>query len=77
MPSSLNLGMLLHALRVGNDGRNSTQLGALTITAKGKLSLTPKANPATCVKGDLNVDTSGVLQVCSATNTWTKVGTQT
>lgn len=50
--------------------------------ADGKLKsygyafIDPKANPGTCVKGDLNVNASGELYVCSATNTWTKVGSQ-
>lgn len=44
-------------------------------TAAG-VFITPKANPATCTKGALNVDASGDLNVCSATNTWTVVGTQ-
>lgn len=74
MPSSLNLGMLIHALRVGNDGRNSTKLGKLTITGKGGLFFTPKANPATCAIGDLNVNAAGVPQFCSASNTWTPFG---
>lgn len=74
MPSSLNLGMLIHALRVGNDGRNSTKLGKLTITGKGGLFFTPKANPATCAIGDLNVNAAGVPQFCSASNTWSSMG---
>lgn len=32
--------------------------------------------PATCEAGEL-AETGGVLKVCSATNTWTTVGTQT
>lgn len=72
--SSLNQGMLLHALRVGNDGRNSSILGKLTLTAKGLLHLTPKANPSTCTLGDVNVNVAGVPQYCSATNTWSSVG---
>ena len=33
-------------------------------------------NPATCAVGEL-IENAGKLYICSATNTWTKVGTQT
>jgi len=40
------------------------------------LKLTPQANPATCAVGELNIDASNRLNVCTATNTWTIVGSQ-
>lgn len=74
MGSSLNVGPLFRGIRVGNEGRNSSLLAKLTITAKGLLHLTPKANPSTCTLGDVNVNAAGVLQYCSASNTWSSVG---
>lgn len=37
----------------------------------GTMYIDPKANPATCTKGEMNIGTDGKLYVCSATNTWT------
>lgn len=50
----------------------------LTQSGTGKVLLTPKANPATCTVGELTVNSTGnKLSICTATNTWTVVGTQT
>lgn len=73
MPSSLNVGVRQKFERVG---KLFTVMSGATAQVDGTIRITPKANPGTCTKGDLNVDTSGRLQVCSATNTWTTVGTQ-
>lgn len=56
-------------------------LGATPITTTGNVSvggvlqIPTKANPATCTVNDINALT-GKLYICSATNTWTVVGTQ-
>lgn len=75
MPSSLNVGP---ATRFNRIARKLTFLSGSTVTknAGAKLILTPQANPATCTQGEVNVGTDGKLYVCSATNTWTVVGTQ-
>jgi hypothetical protein len=67
MANSLTDGPLKRFFRVAK---------RLTILTGGVLRLPSQANPATCTKGELNVDASGDLNVCSATNTWTVVGTQ-
>jgi hypothetical protein len=67
MPSSLVSGPLDKLIRIAQE---------LTIKATARLLIEPKANPATCTKGELNVATDGKLYICSATNTWTVVGSQ-
>lgn len=67
MASSLAEGLVHRFLRVASK---------LTILSTGRLQIVPKANPATCKKGELNVGTDGKLYVCSADDTWTVVGTQ-
>ena len=73
MASSLVSGFMLKFLRIGN---RTGKVGRLTILKTGTLQFVDKANPATCVKGELNVAVDGKLYVCSATNVWTVVGTQ-
>lgn len=73
MPSSLNVGVRQRFERVG---KLFTVMTGATAQVDGTLRITPKANPGTCTKGDLNVGTDGKLYVCSANNTWTVAGTQ-
>lgn len=73
MASSIAAGLRFKFLRVGN---RTGKLGKLTIENTGTFYIVPKAAPATCARGELNVTTAGLLQVCSNTNTWTTVGTQ-
>jgi hypothetical protein len=88
MPSSASAGGLLHFLRIGQGAKNSS--GKLTIQSSGilqndgsavingKFQFTPKAAPATCAVGELYVSSvDQKLRLCTATNTWTVVGTQT
>ena len=50
--------------------------GQITKAAGGRLRLVAAANPGTCTIGELNVHTDNKLYLCTATNTWTIVGTQ-
>ena len=82
MPSSFNAGPLFHFLRIGQGAKNSagklTILNGSLLQVDGTLHYTPKAAPATCSVGDMYVDsTSKKLMICTASNTWTVVGSQT
>lgn len=60
-------------------GYNAVTYGVADIRlANGTTISSGATNPSTCVKGSLSMNTTdGKLYVCSATNTWTVVGTQT
>lgn len=47
-----------------------------SIQTAGLLHIDEKANPATCAVGDFNVHTDHKLYQCTATNTWSLVGSQ-
>ena len=73
MPSNLVSGFLHKRFRV-------SQLFHLmadgVLLVDGTLRLTPKENPETCTVGDLNISEANELNVCTAADTWTVVGTQ-
>jgi len=52
--------------------------GVVNVNAGGVFRITPAAKPGTCTVGDLCADSAdgNKLYQCTATNTWTKVGTQ-
>ena len=50
--------------------------GTIQVGTNGHLVLIPAALPALATKGELWVDTAGILYVATATNVWTKVGVQ-
>ena len=78
MPSSLTDGVAPKKFRVG---KLFTVIkgGRLVVATGGKLQTNVEASlPATCVVGEIctNGADANKLYQCTATNTWTKVGTQ-
>lgn len=78
MPSSLTSGPIVRFLRAGKLW--TVLSGArLKVNSGGKFELSVVASlPATCTVGELctNGADANKLYQCTATNTWTKVGTQ-
>jgi hypothetical protein len=70
-------GQLRKTLTVVSGGLINFLSGAqVTYQSGAKVRYVPRANPGTCVQGEVGVDATGRFVVCSATNTWTVVGTQ-
>ena len=77
MGTSLNAGPIWRNLRVAAKGKIRMLAGStLQFDYTSRLALAPGTLPATCAKGELAVDTAGILYIATATNTWTKVGVQ-
>lgn len=51
--------------------------GTQTVNASGRFLFVPQALPGTCTVGEVTVNSTGnKLAICTASNTWTTVGTQ-
>lgn len=81
MPSSQNAGLLFKYFRISK--KLSLLAGSVTNNAgtanfTGTVVLPVGTKPATCTVGQIMADSadSNKLYECTATNTWTKVGTQ-
>lgn len=75
MPNSLNAGPQLKKSR---GAKFLEQLaGSLTTFRVGsRLIIEPAELPATCTVGEIAVSDSNELNICTAADTWTVVGTQ-